>query len=85
LLPPRAGTTRFTTGPTDREVMAASAGRLRGKVAVVTGGASGMGRAGATLMAAEGAHVVVADLDAERGQAVAQSIVAAGGEARGAP
>ena len=50
-------------------------------MAVVTGGASGMGRAGATLMAAEGAHVIVADLDEERGQAVARSIVAAGGEA----
>jgi len=48
---------------------------------VVTGGASGMGRAGAALMAAEGAHVVVADLDAERSQAVARSIVAAGGAA----
>ena len=61
--------------------MAASSGRLRGKVVVVTGGASGMGRAGAALMAAEGAHVIVADLDDERSQAVAQSIVAAGGEA----
>ena len=40
-----------------------------------------MGRAGAALMAAEGARVVVADLDAERSQAVAQSIVAAGGAA----
>ena len=48
---------------------------------MVTGGASGMGRAGAALMAAEGAHVIVADLDDERRQAVAQSIVAAGGEA----
>jgi NAD(P)-dependent dehydrogenase (short-subunit alcohol dehydrogenase family) len=57
--------------------VAASPGRLRGKVAVVTGGASGMGRAGAALMAAEGAHVIVADLDAERSQAVAQAIVAA--------
>ena len=48
---------------------------------VITGGASGKGRAGAALMAAEGAHVIVADLDDERSQAVAQSIVAAGGVA----
>lgn len=56
-------------------------GRLHGKVAVVTGGASGMGRAGATLMAAEGARVVVSDIDGKRGEQVAQAIIAAGGEA----
>jgi NAD(P)-dependent dehydrogenase (short-subunit alcohol dehydrogenase family) len=61
--------------------MPASAGRLRGKTAIVTGGASGMGRAGATLMAAEGAQVIVADLDDARSQAVVRSIVAAGGVA----
>ena len=38
-------------------------GRLEGKVAVVTGGGSGIGRAGAVAMAAEGAKVVVADID----------------------
>jgi NAD(P)-dependent dehydrogenase (short-subunit alcohol dehydrogenase family) len=38
------------------------AGRLEGKVAVITGAASGIGRAGARKFAAEGAHVVVADL-----------------------
>ena len=44
------------------------AGRLDGKVALVVGGGSGMGRAGAAAMAAEGAEVVVADiaLDARR-------------------
>ena len=36
------------------------------KVVIITGGASGMGRAGARLFAAEGARVVVADLDGGR-------------------
>jgi NAD(P)-dependent dehydrogenase (short-subunit alcohol dehydrogenase family) len=40
-----------------------------------------MGRAGATLMAAEGARVIVADVDGERGQAVARSLVDSGAEA----
>jgi len=49
-------------------------GRVEGKVALVTGGASGMGRADAVLLAAEGARVVVADLNESDGQAVAESI-----------
>jgi NAD(P)-dependent dehydrogenase (short-subunit alcohol dehydrogenase family) len=44
------------------------AGRLAGRVAIVTGAASGFGRATATLFAAEGAHVVVGDLDASGGR-----------------
>jgi len=44
--------------------------RLAGKVALVVGGGSGMGRAGATAMAAEGASVVVSDLSLTRAQAV---------------
>lgn len=49
-------------------------GRVEGKVAIVTGGASGMGAADARLLAAEGARVVVADLNEKDGQAVAQDI-----------
>jgi len=48
--------------------------RVAGKVAIVTGGASGMGRADAILLAAEGAKVVVADLNEAGGQAVAGAI-----------
>jgi NAD(P)-dependent dehydrogenase (short-subunit alcohol dehydrogenase family) len=55
--------------------------RLEGRVAVVTGAASGIGRATASLMAAEGASVVVADLDGSGAGAVAVAIVAAGGRA----
>jgi len=56
--------------------------RLSGKVALVTGGASGMGACEATMFAREGARVVVADtLDAE-GREVVEKIAAAGGQAR---
>jgi len=48
--------------------------RLEGKVALVVGGGSGMGRAGAAAMAAEGAKVVVSDISLERAEAVAASI-----------
>ena len=49
-------------------------GRVAGKVAIVTGGASGMGKADAILLAREGASVVVADLNEKDGQAVADAI-----------
>ncbi|HUO48409.1 MAG TPA: SDR family oxidoreductase [Acidimicrobiales bacterium] len=48
--------------------------QLAGKVAVVTGGASGIGRATVERFAAEGARVVVADLDADAGGALAGAI-----------
>jgi len=54
-------------------------GRLQGKVALVVGGGSGMGRAGAVAMAAEGASVAVSDIALERAEAVSASITEEGG------
>ncbi len=56
--------------------------RLGNKVAIVTGGAHGMGEAEARLFAREGAKVVVADVLADRGEQVAADIRREGGEAR---
>jgi NAD(P)-dependent dehydrogenase (short-subunit alcohol dehydrogenase family) len=56
-------------------------GQVEGKVAIVTGGASGIGAACARTLAREGAKVVVSDLDDARGEAVAADIRAAGGTA----
>ena len=55
--------------------------KLSGKVALVSGSGRGIGRAIALKLASEGAKVVVNDLDAEPGDAVAAEIKAAGGEA----
>jgi NAD(P)-dependent dehydrogenase (short-subunit alcohol dehydrogenase family) len=56
-------------------------GRVEGKAVIVTGAASGIGRAMATGLAAEGARVVVADRDARAGEATAAALRQAGGEA----
>ncbi|MTD58012.1 SDR family oxidoreductase [Amycolatopsis sp. RM579] len=48
--------------------------RLAGRVAIITGGGNGIGRAYATRMAAEGAHVVIAELDKNAGEAAAEEI-----------
>ncbi|MDP6705846.1 MAG: SDR family oxidoreductase [Alphaproteobacteria bacterium] len=56
--------------------------RVAGKVALITGGASGLGEATARLLAAEGAAVVLTDIQDEKGEAVAAEIRAAGAGAR---
>jgi NAD(P)-dependent dehydrogenase (short-subunit alcohol dehydrogenase family) len=58
-----------------------TAGELAGRVAIVTGGASGIGRETALAMAAAGAAVAVADLDERAGAALAGQIVDGGGVA----
>src|SRR5215831_18495268 len=49
-------------------------GRLEGKVAVITGGASGIGEATVRVFAAEGARVIIADVQDERGQRLAEEL-----------
>lgn len=56
--------------------------RLQGKVALITGGAHGMGAAEARMFAGEGARVVVGDVRDGDGKAVVDAITAAGGQAR---
>jgi NAD(P)-dependent dehydrogenase (short-subunit alcohol dehydrogenase family) len=63
--------------------MAEATGRLSGKVAIVTGAASGIGLATAHKLAAEGAAVVLGDIAAEPLAAAVDSIAAEGGRARG--
>src|SRR4030095_5681914 len=57
------------------------AGRVDGKFALVTGGASGIGRATALTFAREGATLVVADMNEEGGQQTLHMITENGGEA----
>ncbi len=56
-------------------------GRVQDKVCLVTGAASGMGREHALLLAEQGARIILTDLNVSAGQAVADEIKGAGGEA----
>src|SRR5215472_15437476 len=57
------------------------AGRVEGTVALVTGGASGIGRATALTFAREGARLIIADMNEEGGQQTVHMITEQGGEA----
>ncbi|MGB0114240.1 MAG: SDR family NAD(P)-dependent oxidoreductase [Ilumatobacteraceae bacterium] len=70
------------TDPVDTERLTALSRSIDGQVAIVTGAASGMGRATAHLFADEGARVVVADIGAERVAAVVDEIGAVHGPDR---
>jgi NAD(P)-dependent dehydrogenase (short-subunit alcohol dehydrogenase family) len=61
--------------------MSANGQRVAGKVALVTGGASGLGAESARRLVREGAKVALTDLASEAGEAVARAISADGGEA----
>ncbi len=61
--------------------MGTYAKRFDSKVAVITGGASGMGCATAERLAAEGAHVVIVDINDEKAAGVVERVTAAGGKA----
>ena len=57
--------------------------RLAGKVALITGAGTGIGRQTALLFAREGAKVVIAEINPVSGEETAQLVAAAGGEAGG--
>ena len=54
--------------------------RVLGKVAIVTGAASGLGKAIAVLLAKEGSKIIATDVNEETGKGVAEEIIKVGGE-----
>jgi NAD(P)-dependent dehydrogenase (short-subunit alcohol dehydrogenase family) len=82
---PGVGRGSLPTAPTEdgpeRSGMETAMARLDGKVAVITGAGSGIGRVAASLFAAEGAQVVVADVAADQAESAVAEIVGAGGSA----
>src|SRR3954462_627143 len=71
-----------TTSWSSAENVGDDMGRLDGKIAIVTGGASGFGRPTALRFAREGAGVSVVDLDAPRGASVVDEVRAVGSGGR---
>ena len=78
----RPGRLRHQYWPLELYKLTGAAGRELLAIALVTGGASGIGRAVALRLAAEGAHVVVTDLDAAGASKVADEVTAASGAGR---
>jgi NAD(P)-dependent dehydrogenase (short-subunit alcohol dehydrogenase family) len=70
------------TQKADNRLHGGDMGRVAGKVALVTGAASGLGRATAIRLAEEGARVMVTDWEDRGGAETVDLIKAAGGEAR---